>query len=406
MKKWLTPSVREEEDDDAISSSKKAKKDDGHNGFITSSPNVIRKPPAKGQQKDLDTNVLSPVKKVSRNLNADFEAIEKNEGSSQPESSSQEDSSDESKAKRKSLLNTLFSPFYTLLVPTKSSSPGNTSLRSSQEKSSPIIKNELSTDESIAEISILSKETPEKIQYDLYDPYNNSVEEVEEEEEECEEFDPYLFIANLPPITQLAPRQRARLPPKGDTPKHTLVLDLDETLVHCSTEPLENAELTFPVMYGGKEYQVFVRRRPHFETFLKRVSQLFEVVVFTASQEVYASRLLDLIDPNGKYIHHRLYRDACVEVEGNYLKDLTVLGRDLSKTVIVDNSPQAFGFQLENGIPIESWFDDATDTELLKLLPFLDVLLSSTDVRHHVKDKFKLCEKVAKIKNEQALYAD
>jgi CTD small phosphatase-like protein 2 len=62
--------------------------------------------------------------------------------------------------------------------------------------------------------------------------------------------------------------------------------------------------------------------------------------------------------------------------------------------------------KLENGIPIESWFDDATDTELLKLLPFLDILLSSTDVRHHVKEKFKLCEKVAKIKNEQALYAD
>jgi CTD small phosphatase-like protein 2 len=222
----------------------------------------------------------------------------------------------------------LFSPFYTLLVPGKTSSPGNTSLRSSlelrssSEKNSPVAKNELSTDECISDISILNNETPEKLEYDLYDPYNNSVEEVEEEEEDCEEFDPYLFIANLPPITQIIPRQKAKLPPKGDTPKHTLVLDLDETLVHCSTEPLEHAELTFPVIYGGREYQVFVRKRPHFETFLQRVSKLFEVVVFTASQEVYASKLLDLIDPNGKYIHHRLYRDACVEVEGNYLKDL------------------------------------------------------------------------------------
>lgn len=118
------------------------------------------------------------------------------------------------------------------------------------------------------------------------------------------DFDPFQFIAQLPDVSELEKRP-ILLPPKTkNTPKMTLVLDLDETLVHCSTEQLPGAELTFPVMYGGREYEVFVRRRPHFEEFLKRVSQLFEVVVFTASQEVYASRLLDLIDTENKYVQY------------------------------------------------------------------------------------------------------
>jgi CTD small phosphatase-like protein 2 len=150
-------------------------------------------------------------------------------------------------------------------------------------------------------------------------------------------------------------------------PEVNLVLDLDETLVHCCVDPIPDADLTFPVNFNGQNYTVYVRKRPHLDKFFALIAGKFEVTVFTASQQVYAERLLNLLDPEGKHIHHRLYRDTCLNVDGNFLKDLSVLGRDLSKTVLVDNSPHAFGYQLDNGVPIESWFDDKNDTELLKV---------------------------------------
>lgn len=218
------------------------------------------------------------------------------------------------------------------------------------------------------------------------------------DDDDLDDFDPYLFIKHLPDLSEvvssgrppvLLPRQTRRCPPV------TLVLDLDETLVHSTLEQCEDADFTFPVSFNAQEYTVYVRRRPHLQNFLEKVSQMFEIIVFTASQSVYAEQLLNVLDPKRKLIRHRVFRDSCVFVEGNYLKDLTVLGRDLSKVAIVDNSPQAFGFQVDNGIPIESWFDDKGDAALMGLLPFLETLVGVDDVRPIIAKKFNLRQKIA-----------
>ncbi|KAF2552109.1 hypothetical protein F2Q68_00035883 [Brassica cretica] len=168
----------------------------------------------------------------------------------------------------------------------------------------------------------------------------------------------------------------------------TLVLDLDETLVHSTLESCSGADFSFRVFFNMQENTVYVKQRPHLYKFLERVVELFHVVIFTASHSIYASQLLDILDPDGKFISQRFYRDSCILSEGIYTKDLTVLGLDLAKVAIIDNCPQVYRLQINNGIPIKSWYDDPTDDGLITILPFLETLAVADDVRPIIGRRF------------------
>ena len=95
---------------------------------------------------------------------------------------------------------------------------------------------------------------------------------------------------------------------------------------------------------------------------MKNLSKHFEVIVFTASHSCYANVVLDHLDPSGQYIHHRLFRDHCYQTpEGMYCKDLRVLNRELSQTVLVDNAAYSYAAQPDNGIPILPYYHGKTD---------------------------------------------
>ncbi|MQM01551.1 hypothetical protein Taro_034307, partial [Colocasia esculenta] len=160
--------------------------------------------------------------------------------------------------------------------------------------------------------------------------------------EDLGSFDPQIFIKNLPDLPEAVSSLWPMLLPKETRKRKsiTLVLDLDETLVHSTLEHCADADFTFPVFFNMKEHTVYVRRRPYLHVFLERVAQLFEIVIFTASQSIYAEQLLDILDPGKKLISQRIYRESCIFSEGSYTKDLTILGVDLAKVVIIDNSPQ------------------------------------------------------------------
>ncbi|KAI0141631.1 NIF-domain-containing protein [Xylariaceae sp. FL1272] len=171
------------------------------------------------------------------------------------------------------------------------------------------------------------------------------------------------------------PQQKFLLPPieqrfKG---RKCLVLDLDETLVHSSFKILHQADFTIPVEIEGNYHNVYVIKRPGVDQFMKRVGELYEVVVFTASVSKYGDPLLDQLDIH-KVVHHRLFRESCYNHQGNYVKDLSQVGRDLKDTIIIDNSPTSYIFHPQHAVPISSWFSDAHDNELLDLIPVLEDL--------------------------------
>ncbi|KAG5935267.1 hypothetical protein E4U59_005701 [Claviceps monticola] len=152
-----------------------------------------------------------------------------------------------------------------------------------------------------------------------------------------------------------------------------LVLDLDETLVHSSFKILHQADFTIPVEIEGNYHNVYVIKRPGVDEFMKRVGELYEVVVFTASVSKYGDPLLDQLDIH-KVVHHRLFRESCYNHQGNYVKDLSQIGRNLRDTIIIDNSPTSYIFHPQHALPISSWFSDAHDNELLDLIPVLEDL--------------------------------
>uniref|UniRef100_A0A8C6ZGQ7 protein-serine/threonine phosphatase n=3 Tax=Nothoprocta TaxID=8806 RepID=A0A8C6ZGQ7_NOTPE len=158
-----------------------------------------------------------------------------------------------------------------------------------------------------------------------------------------------------------------------------VVIDLDETLVHSSFKPISNADFVVPVEIEGTTHQVYVLKRPFVDEFLRRMGELFECVLFTASLAKYADPVTDLLDQRGVF-RARLFRESCVFHQGCYVKDLSLLGRDLHKTLILDNSPASYIFHPGNAVPVQSWFDDMGDTELLTLLPILEELSGAEDV--------------------------
>ena len=157
-------------------------------------------------------------------------------------------------------------------------------------------------------------------------------------------------------------------------PRITLVLDLDETLVRSSFDAAFAADFEAPFTLNGARCTARVRKRPFVDEFLKRVSQKYELVVMTAGVKPYAKLVLDLLDKHG-VLKARFYRESCTKTAtGLLVKDLGRLNRDLKRTIVVDNSPNAYLWHPEHAVDVSDFVGDPQDEELAVLADFLDII--------------------------------
>ena len=173
------------------------------------------------------------------------------------------------------------------------------------------------------------------------------------------------------------------LPPINKKYKYTLVLDMDETLIHYFFTHLNG--------------MFFVR--PYCFDFLKELNDLYEIVTFTAGTKEYADNILNILDMDNNIIKYRLYRQHTTILGCSIYKDLSKLGRDLSRVIIIDNLKENFKMQPNNGIFIKTWTNDINDVQFKDLLKILKDIVNYNviDVRpiiQKMNDEIKISRNI------------
>jgi len=191
-----------------------------------------------------------------------------------------------------------------------------------------------------------------------------------------------------------------------------LVLDMDECLIHSNFQidgedidnnyrqneyrpsQVDTYEDSFEIVMDDGE-RAIVNKRPGVDQFLQEVSEFCDIYVLTAGLESYAQPILDVLDPKGTIFAGRFYRDSCQVRKGMFLKDLSVVRKDLSKVILVDNNPVSFLMQPSNGIPVPSFYGNANDRTFDSLTKVLNSLRDVDDVRPRLHELFRLADLLA-----------
>ena len=166
-------------------------------------------------------------------------------------------------------------------------------------------------------------------------------------------------------------------PPYIPTPtnkKYTLVLDLDKTLIY----------------YNEKNPNNIYTLRPGLFSFLNILKPIYELISFTNESKEYSDKLLKEIESNKKYFDFNLYREHNILIGRNLVKDISKIGRDMKRIVIVDKLYENIKATPKNGILIKPYFGerDKGDTVLFELKKLLILFhkMGYEDIRIAIKN--------------------
>ena len=218
------------------------------------------------------------------------------------------------------------------------------------------------------------------------------------------------YLDDLVPINKNLPKVTFDFFENIPKKKKLCIFDLDETLVHSEYKDIHLAQNIITVtLPSDKKVKIGLNIRPHWKKAIKEISKTFYILIYTASDHHYADAVLDFMDPEKKYLNHRLYRSNCLycNVKNDnikfYVKDLNILeGINLKDVVIVDNSLLSYAFQLNNGIPIMPYYNNKKDFELMLLAGYLNAIYEFDDLREANKQFIRLDNLVSSVKKKLA----
>ncbi len=163
------------------------------------------------------------------------------------------------------------------------------------------------------------------------------------------------------------------LPQNNSMNTYTLVLDLDETLIYLQRDS------------NIKSKRKKIIYRPYLFEFLQKMKKLYELILFSLGTPEYVDSIVETIERKERYFQYRLYRQHGKIYGNDIIKDLSKLGRDIKKIIIVDNMPQSFKLQKKNGICIKGFYGNLKDETLKDLSEILEKIRNDVNYTNDIR---------------------